>query len=164
MIIGQPASGKSTLARLLGARTGLPVGHLDHIHRQPGWVPRPEDDKIRLIRAEEEKPACIIEGGLSRTWDTRLARANMLVWINVGLALRLWRVLARSWRFRGRSRPDMTAGCPEHFDRDTLVFLWFILRTWRPGLHRMCRVFAARDRPEVELRSLAQTRAWLAAL
>ncbi|SFG18205.1 hypothetical protein SAMN04488020_101426 [Palleronia marisminoris] len=29
MIVGQPRAGKSTLARELGARTGLPVVHID---------------------------------------------------------------------------------------------------------------------------------------
>lgn len=41
MIIGQPASGKSTLARQMGDLTGLPVFHIDHIHWKPEWVARP---------------------------------------------------------------------------------------------------------------------------
>lgn len=32
MIVGQPGAGKSTLARQLGERTGLPVVHIDTIH------------------------------------------------------------------------------------------------------------------------------------
>jgi adenylate kinase family enzyme len=48
MIVGQPGSGKSTLARKLGQRTGLPVIHIDTIHRQPGWVERSWDEKTRL--------------------------------------------------------------------------------------------------------------------
>jgi len=38
MIIGCAGAGKSTLARKLGAITGLPVIHLDREHWRPGWV------------------------------------------------------------------------------------------------------------------------------
>lgn len=164
MVIGQPGAGKSTLAMKLGERTGLPVVHLDKIHWMPGWVERPLSEKIPLIRAEEEKERWIIEGGLSSTWDTRLERADMLVWIDVALTRRLWRVLWRSWRFRGKSRPDLTEGCPEQFSRETVDFFWFILRTWRPGKRRMARVFAAYPKPKKRLHSIAETETWLASL
>ncbi|MEL7298953.1 MAG: hypothetical protein AAFM92_01095 [Pseudomonadota bacterium] len=164
MIIGQPGAGKSTLARALGARTGLPVVHLDHIHWQTGWVPRPMAEKIPMARAREEEDAWIIEGGLSTTWPSRLARADMLVWIDVGLWLRLWRVLARSWRYRGRTRPDLPEGCPEQFNAETVAFIWFILRTWRSGRARMAREFAAFTGAKVRLRGVAETEAWLASL
>lgn len=161
MIIGQPGAGKSTLAGKLGEKTGLPVVYLDKIHWMPGWVERPLKEKILMIRAEEEKPLWIIEGGLSATWDTRLARADTLVWIDVGLLRRVWRVLARSWRYRGQSRPDLTEGCPEQFNRETLSFLWFILRTWRPGKRRMETVFARFEGQKKRLTGTADTDAWL---
>ncbi|MEM6276790.1 MAG: AAA family ATPase [Pseudomonadota bacterium] len=164
MVIGQPGSGKSTLARKLAAATGLPVVHLDRIHWKPGWVERPLHEKIPMIRAEEEKGKWIIEGGLSATWDTRLERSDMLIWIDVGLTRRLWRVLRRSWVYRGQSRPDLTEGCPEQFSLETVEFVWFILRTWRPGRRRMARVFAAYNKPKIMLRSIPETEAWLLSL
>lgn len=56
MILGQPGAGKSWLARELGARTGLPVIHMDCIHWQPGWVERPLAEKLQLARAAEATP------------------------------------------------------------------------------------------------------------
>lgn len=162
MVIGQPGAGTSSLARALSARVGLPVVHLDHIHWQSGWVERPIEEKIPLIRAEEEKEAWIIEGGLSRTWDTRLARADTLVWVDAGLMRRLWRVLARSWRYRGRVRPDLPEGCPEQFGLGTVAFIWFILRTARRARARMAREFAAFEGEKVRLASFAQVEAWVA--
>ncbi|MEM9351294.1 MAG: hypothetical protein AAGA47_13630 [Pseudomonadota bacterium] len=164
MVIGQPGAGKSTLARHLGERTGLTVVHLDHIHWKAGWVARPLEEKIPLVRAEEEKETWIIEGGLSSTWETRLARADTLVWIDVGLMRRLWRVLARSWRYRGRSRPDLPEGCPEQFSSETVEFVWFILSTWRRGRARMGREFDRFSGAKIRLTSIAETEAWLASL
>lgn len=164
MVIGQPGAGKSTLARALGAQTGLPVIHLDQIHWMAGWVERPMPEKIKMIRAIEESESWIIEGGLARTWETRLARSDTLVWIDVGMLERLRRVLWRSWRQRGQTRPDLAEGCPEQFGWLTVEFVWYILRTARRGRQRMRGVFDAYDRPKVALRSIAEVEAWLASL
>ena len=48
MIIGCGGAGKSTLARKLGEKTGLPVVHLDQIWWAPGnWqhIEKPEFDE-----------------------------------------------------------------------------------------------------------------------
>lgn len=113
MIIGQPGSGKSTLARNLGLRTGLPVVHIDTIHWQPGWIERSRDEKTRLCYEVEARDCWIFEGGHSVTWENRMARADLLIWIDRSAPLRFWRVLLRTLLQRGRSRPDLPENCPE---------------------------------------------------
>lgn len=105
MIIGQPGSGKSALAREMGKHTGLPVVHIDTIHWQPGWVERSADEKTRLCREVEACDQWIFEGGHSANWDNRIARADLLVWIDRSSALRFWRVLLRTLIQRGSPRP-----------------------------------------------------------
>ena len=125
MIVGQPGAGKSTLARQLGARTGLPVVHIDHIHWTPGWVEREREEKLAMMRAAERKESWIIEGGLSATWDTRLARADTVIVLDIPLALRLWRLLKRRVEFAGgQPRPDLPDNCPERFDAEFLKWIW----------------------------------------
>ncbi|SDE39114.1 Adenylate kinase [Salipiger thiooxidans] len=125
MIVGQPGAGKSTLARQLGARTGLPVVHIDHIHWTPGWVEREREEKFAMMRAAERKESWIIEGGLSATWDTRLARADTVIVLDLPLALRLWRLLKRRVEFAGgQTRPDLPDNCPERFDAEFLKWVW----------------------------------------
>lgn len=43
MIVGQPAAGKSTLARQIDDRTGLPIVHVDRIHTLMGRGERPKE-------------------------------------------------------------------------------------------------------------------------
>ncbi|WP_133064983.1 AAA family ATPase [Flavimaricola marinus] len=126
MVIGAPGSGKSTLARNLGAVTGLPVHHMDHIHHMPGWVERPKAEKLTMARAVEKSPEWIFEGGLSETYDSRAARADLVVFLDLGVVTRLWRVMKRIWRYYGTVRPDMSPGCPEQFAPE---FLWWIVTT-----------------------------------
>ncbi len=112
MIVGQPGSGKSTLARALGQRTGLPVVHIDHIHWMPGWVERDRAGKTRLCHEVEARETWIFEGGHSATWANRLARAGLLIWLDLPLPLRFWRVIRRTLAWHGRNRPDLARGLP----------------------------------------------------
>ena len=75
------------------------------------------------------RDAWIFEGGHSRTCPERIARADTFVWLDVPVGLRLVRVLRRSVVYWDRTRPDLPEGCPEQFNRQTLEFVGFILRT-----------------------------------
>ncbi len=129
MIVGGPGSGKSTLARALGAATGLPVYHMDHIHWQPGWVERTRAEKDRLTREVHARERWIFEGNHSSTYAERVSRADTLIWLDLPLGLRFYRVVWRSLRDLGQQRPDLPAGCPEQLSVETLHFLQFIWRT-----------------------------------
>ena len=124
MIIGQPGSGKSTLARALGRLTQLPVEHIDKIHWQTGWIERPGAEKDRLCAAVHAREQWIFEGGRSSTWPERLARADMLIWLDFPLWLRAWRVTWRTVRYYGQSRPDLPPGCPERFNWEFTRWIW----------------------------------------
>ena len=131
MIMGQPGSGKSTLARQIGARTGLPVVHVDRIHWMPGWQERPKAEKIALALAEEARDAWVFEGGLSATWSNRTDRADTLIFLDFPLWLRVWRVFRRTVRWYGRTRPDMQDACPERFSAEFWRWIWNTRATGR---------------------------------
>lgn len=137
MILGQPGSGKSTLARQLGARTGLPVVHIDHIHWMPGWVERPHAEKSRLCAEVHARPQWIFEGGHSETWPERLARADRVIWLDLPLGVRLWRVLKRTIKGYGRTRPDLPENCPEQFSLDFYRFIWRTRHSARVNIQRL---------------------------
>ena len=124
MIVGQPGAGKSTTARMIAEATGLPVVYIDQIHWMDGWIEREKPEKIKLIRLEEVKDLWVIEGGLSQTWENRLDRADTLIVLDFPLWLRAWRVFWRTIKFRGQSRPDLPAGCPERFDLEFWQWIW----------------------------------------
>ncbi len=141
MIIGGPGSGKSTLARKLGARLALPVYHMDReVFWLPGWIERPRDDQLKQIERIVAQEAWVFDGSNSRTYHLRAARADLVIWLDPPLPLRLFRVIRRNLRQRGQSRPDMAEGCMEQLNM-LPGFLLFILRTHRPTREKAWRFF-----------------------
>lgn len=123
MIIGGAGSGKSSLARTLGDITGLPVVHIDTLYWQPGWTMRPRDEIGRLTNEAANHDTWIFEGNHSETMNYRASRADMLIFLDIPTARRLWRVLKRTVTYYRRSRPDMAEGCLERFDWDFLKWV-----------------------------------------
>ena len=136
MIIGQPGAGKSVFARRLGARTGLPVFHIDKIHWQSGWVERCGTQKDEMCAAVIAGDSWIFEGGRSLTWPQRLDRADTLIWLDFPLWLRSWRVVKRTLRYYGQSRPDLPENCPERFNAEFWAWIWNTRHTSRKMMRR----------------------------
>ncbi|PIB52990.1 AAA family ATPase [Pseudomonas sp. 2995-1] len=160
MIVGQPGSGKSTLARELGQRTGLPVVHIDTIHWQPGWIERSRDEKTQLCLEVEARDCWIFEGGHSATWENRMARADLLIWIDRSATLRFLRVLRRTLLQRGQSRPDLPENCPELLANlpEFFRFMWRTKKTARAKMQQLvatapstCRVVYLRSNREARM-------------
>ncbi|MGR3433994.1 MAG: AAA family ATPase [Shimia sp.] len=162
MIVGAPGSGKSTFARALAARTGLPVVHIDRIHWMAGWRERPRLEKVAMASAEQAKPRWIIEGGLSATMEDRVVRADTLIWLDAPIGLRLWRVARRMVVHYGRTRPDLPDGCPEVLAVHTWEFLVYIIRSRRRNRRAMAARFAGFEGRKLRLRGRADVVRFLA--
>lgn len=133
-IIGPSGAGKSTLARMLGEKTGLPVCHIDALHWQPGWVESTREEtyrKVAQVVAEEE---WITDGNYSTSFDVRMARADTVIFLDFPRRIYMGRVIKRTLRYYGLTRPDLGEGCPERFDREFLLWVWNFHKRARPRL------------------------------
>lgn len=134
LVMGSPGSGKSRFARLLGARLGLPVIHLDAHYWLPGWV-TPDRDAWRSRVAEMVGgDAWVIDGNYGRTLDVRLLRADGIVWLECPRRTCLRRILWRAISGYGKTRPDMHPGCPERIDPAFVRYVWDFRAKRQPEL------------------------------
>ena len=161
-LIGPGGAGKSTLARQIGEKTGLPVIHLDSVYWHEGWTETPKDVWKQTVQDLARREAWVMDGNYGGTMDIRLAAADVIVFLDLPPALCLLRVLRRQIRYRGLSRPDMASGCPEKLDPTFLKWIWNYRRDRRPEiLERMRR--HGRGKALYHLTSAAQVRRFLSA-
>lgn len=164
LVIGSAGAGKSTLARAISARLGLPLVHLDRHYWRPGWVePDPEVWAAHVDRLVASD-AWVMDGNYGGTMARRLAAADTAVFLDRSRWLCMWRVVRRWRRHLGRARPDMAEGCPERVD---LAFLHYVLvfpRVHRPRVGARLTEAEARGVRVVRLRSERAVRDFLASL
>ncbi|MHC8400640.1 P-loop NTPase family protein [Pseudomonas sp. MDT1-17] len=165
VILGNAGSGKSTLARALGKRLGLPVVHLDTLFWEPGWV-EPDAEQFRARVSEAiAADAWICEGNYARrTFDLRLPRADLIIWLDTPRLTCFTRVIMRS--VMNRPRSDLPTGCTEKLDRAFLTFLNFVWNFdggYRPGIDAVRQAIGPQI-PTVHLRCRWQIGAFLDSL
>ncbi len=163
MIIGCGGAGKSTLARKLGEKTGLPVVHLDQIWWAPGhWqhIEKPEfDEKLAL---ELQKPRWILDGNFNRTIEQRLEVCDTVIYLDYPRLVCLKNWLGRVIKNWGCHRPDMTEGCNEWFDPDMVNWIWNFNKNNRARYYEILN--GAKDKRIYILKSRRQTQKFLDSL
>ena len=137
IIIGCGGAGKSTLARQLGEKLGLPVVHLDKLFWKPGWVEMPGDEFDALLYQEMAKEKWIMDGNFNRTLPARIAHCDTIIYLDFSRFACLMGVLKRVITTYGTVRPDMGDGCPERFDWDFLKWVWDFNKNKREKYYRM---------------------------
>ncbi|MEL7534885.1 MAG: AAA family ATPase [Bacteroidota bacterium] len=131
LIIGSSGAGKSTLANQLALKWDLPLLHLDQGYWHAGWI---ESDKriwrekvAQFVLAER----WLMDGNYGGTMDLRVPRADLVIWLDYSRWLCIWRVIKRTLRYHGKTRPDMPDGCAERFDWSFLVYIYDFPRKHR---------------------------------
>ena len=137
LIIGCGGAGKSTLARQMGEKTGLPVVHLDKLFWHPNWVESSKEEMDGKIMAELVKPQWIMDGNYSRTLTERIKYCDTIIYMDFSRMACVLGVLKRIVTTYGTVRPDMGAGCPERFDLDFLKWVWNFNKNKRESYYRM---------------------------
>ena len=103
MIIGCPGSGKSTFARSLTAKTGLPLYYLDMMYWNPDRTIKPKEEFRAALRETVALPEWIIDGNYGSTLELRMEACDTVIFLDYPTAVCLAGVEER----RGKPRPDM---------------------------------------------------------
>ncbi len=104
LVLGCAGVGKTTFSRRLGERLGVPVICLDEIWRRE-WT----SDDVPTFRVMLEEAhageAWVSDGNFAKaTFDLRLPRADMVIWLEQPRWVCAWRVVARTFRKGERPR------------------------------------------------------------
>lgn len=160
IVTGANGAGKTWLA----VRLGLPVIHNDGLALTTGWRHRPSDHVKAARDQAAADPSCVIEGGPSVLSGQAIARAQVIVWLDLPRHLRVARISWRSLRYAGRTRPEHPPG---NRDWPGLRQAKFIKQAWVRSVAFQHAVAGGVDRaqcPVIRLRNTADTHALLASI
>ena len=129
IILGSPGSGKSTFARGLQERTGLPLFHLDNIWWRADRTHISRDEFDRQLQAVMQGGKWILDGDYSRTYEVRFQACDTVIFLDFSEEVCLRGIAERL----GRVRPDI----PWSEDRPD------------PELEELVRKYRTENRPEV---------------
>lgn len=163
LVIGSGGSGKSTVAKEIAARTGLPLIHLDQLFWHPGWVPTPDPEWDRVTDELIAQDAWVMDGNYGRTLPKRLAAADTVVFLDMPRVLCTWRILKRRFTHLGQNRPDVAPGCPEHLSWEFFHWVWTYPSRRRPGVLRQLEGLSS-DKRVILLESATEVQAFLQGL
>lgn len=131
-MVGCGGAGKSTFARELGRRTGLPVIHLDEHFWLPGWTETPRPDWRRKQSDLLAGDRWIVDGNYGATFDVRFDRADTVIVLDLPRVTCLAGALRRTLRNWGTA--VQAEGCPERIDPAFLRWIWNYRTNSRPRL------------------------------
>lgn len=161
LIIGCSGGGKSTLARALGIKLSLPVVHLDKLWWCPGWLELGHEKFRPLVRDLVAEERWVIDGNYSDTWDIRMPRAEMIIWVDLPRHVCLWRVFRRAVMQLGAVRRDMAPGCPERLNLEFFLYVWNFRKNYEKRIEAALRDYGQHARI-IRVRSDAAAAALLA--
>lgn len=163
-VIGGSCTGKTTIARELARRLGVPHVELDALFWEPNWQEASTEDFRARVNEALAPDGWVVDGNYhGRLGTIVLERADTAVFLDLPFRTVLRRVLARTLR-RAVTREEMWNGNRESFrtvvSRDSII--WWVVtmhRTyrekWPPRLAPLTHLRV------VHLRSARETRRWL---
>ncbi|MBX3119062.1 MAG: hypothetical protein KF784_08355 [Fimbriimonadaceae bacterium] len=144
VILGCGGSGKTTFSRLLGERIDAPVICLDAIW-QPGWSHENVPAFRTLMEEAHAREKWISDGNFAAaTFDIRLPRATIIVWLELPKLVCYWRAIKRVFK---RGEAHRLCGLAK-----VIAFIWRFDRVNRPRIESL-RMQHGPEVPVVHLKS-----------
>ncbi|MBB3913188.1 AAA family ATPase [Rhizobium fabae] len=135
LVVGCSGGGKSTLSLKIAARFGLSYFSLDRdVRWLPGWMQRDRVEQRAIIASRILEDRWIMDGTNPSTFDIRLPRTEVVVWVRMPRLLCVWGAISRWMKFLGRTRPEMAPGCIEKVDWEFLRFIWTFEKKFAPRI------------------------------
>lgn len=124
-VLGSSGAGKTTFARTLAKRLGIPHWELDAIFWQPDWHYLSIEDFRSTLQRRLAADAWVVDGNYRRARDFLWTRADTIILLDYPFWLSYARLLRRTWT-RGIRRQELWSGNHESlrrslFSRDSIL-------------------------------------------
>ncbi|MBF2716343.1 adenylate kinase [Agrobacterium vitis] len=162
VILGNAGGGKSTLARKLGEKRGLPHVEIDRFLWQEGWILTPPD--VYALKHEKiiSEDAWVIDGlGSLDSIPSRVERATEIILIDMALWMHFWLAAERQMAWMAgklEHAPGGFSAMPP--TRELFRTIWDVDQGWMPTIRELCAEAKLQGKPLVQLSSLDELNAF----
>lgn len=171
-VVGTSGCGKSTFARNLAARAGLPHVELDAIHWNNDWTESPDDEFNANFDRATDAGRWVIDGNYGRRGmqERIFDDADLVVWLDLPFTTIFRRICVRS--VRRAATKETLWGTNNHESFRLLLTSKYSMPLWVIKTFRLRRrQFAALEEPDIHpetallrIRSPRRTMTWLDAI
>jgi adenylate kinase family enzyme len=167
LVYGVTGSGKTTLARRIGAVTALPWHSMDdEVGWLPNWVERPRDQQRDLVSGIVSSEEWVLDTAYGHWRDVVLERAELIVALDYRRSVSLIRLLRRTAK-RAVTREEACNGNIESLRQifsSQSIIVWHF-RSFAKKRDRIAAWLIDPSAPPVlRMRSARETEAWIASL
>ena len=142
LIIGCPGSGKSTFARALAEKTGLPLYYRDRMYWNADKTKVPREIFLQNLESALSKDEWIIDGNYGSTMEQRLQCCDTVFFLDYPTEVCLSGIRERS----GKPRPDMPwVDDPNEPDTVFLEFVRAFQEESRPNILRLSEQYPEKE-------------------
>ena len=145
VVIGNAASGKSTLSMKIKELTKIPVYHLDKILWKKSWERSSEEEFTAKHDEIIDKDSWIIDGvAYKSSYPKRFSRANTILFLDTPLEECKQRSLQRMKEDLERPNPYVTEGCryPFEFKKEAEEVIDLFHNEYREFILEMIKEYA----------------------
>ena len=154
IIVGCPGSGKSSLAKRLQMRTGLPLFHLDNVWWKADRTHITEEEFDKRLHTILQGEEWIIDGDYSRTYEPRLLACDTVIFLDLSVEECMKGIMERV----GAARTDIP-WTEQQPDPELVELVSRYPADNRPILYDLIGKYP--DKQLFVFRTRAQTEAWL---
>jgi len=169
VIIGVTGAGKTTLAKEISQRKGLPLYDLDDLYWLPEWQHHDQPAFRENINKALSADTWITTGNYSKVRDLTWDRADTLIWLDYKFTTAFRRLISRTFRriFTGETCCNgNTENLKTAFVSDGII-PW-LLKTYRPRKLEYSKIFENKDQysslKKIRLRNQEETNQFIRSL
>ena len=155
LVIGCPGAGKSTFARALHQKTGIPLCHLDMLFWNADKTTVEKEAFLARVDCVLKTDAWILDGNFNSTMEMRMAVCDTVIFLDYPVDVCLNGVRER----RGKPRADMPWIETEE-DADFMAYIETFHEARRPGIIALLDRYKA-GRTVIVLKSREEADAFL---
>ena len=166
VVIGNAGGGKTTLARKLAAKRGLPHVEIDRELWQPGWMLTPVEVYERRHREIVAGDAWVVDGlGREASIPERIARATEIVLVDMPIWMHFWLAAERQIAWAQGTLQHPPVGIAEMVPtKDMFRTLWEVDRDWMPQIRTLCQAAESEGKLVTRLASVDELDAFMATI